>query len=327
MKRAGKKTLKMIAAVSTACFSLVTAVVSTVAWFIAANKVHQSNVNVEIDDPSDSVSDVTFHKYRGLSTDSYYCFNPTPEATMHINDRQITIDAAPGFTGITLDTYTADDRHHPLLMLLKLKKKAVSLHAYTEHPFLAEFKPTTSVTVATHGALTHVNTTNLEDGVKYFVTSDEVNGGANESTHGSTAYQWHTDSQRWELIWVDIAAQDNPLSSVIESYFFTFTFASPSAGATTSHTVNGSNPSSIAIKQSDCNDSNFASFAKFHNGSYTEFSKTVTFFQGTVSDDTVYLGIVIDYYSLALEYISSYFLGNEHVEQGLNFACDWGIGL
>ena len=110
-------------------------------------------------------------------------------------------------------------------------------------------------------------------------------------------------------------------------YFFTFSFASPSAGATTSHTIGGSNPSSIAIKQSDCNDSNFSSFAKFNNGSYTEFSKTVTFFQGEVPDDTVYLGIVIDYYSLALEYISSYFLGNEHVNEGLNFVCDWGIGL
>ena len=122
MKRAGKKTLKMIAAISVACFSLVAATTSTLAWFLAINRTNQSNANVEVDDPSDTVSEITFHKYRGLSTDKYYCFNPTPEATLTISNRVISIDADPSFTGITLDTYSAEDRHHPLLMLLKLKK-------------------------------------------------------------------------------------------------------------------------------------------------------------------------------------------------------------
>ena len=325
--KAGKKTMKIIAATAVASFSLVAAIVSTVAWFLAVNTVRQSDINIEVDDPSDTVSTITFHKYRGLSTDQYYLFNPEAEATLTIYDRTISIEADPGFTGITLDTYSAEDRHHPLLMLLKLKKKSLKLYGYTEHPFLAAFKPATSATVATYADLTYVNKSSLADGTKYLVTSDELNGGLNGSTHCSTAYQLNKSSDSWELVWVDIAANNNPLSSVVETFFFTFSFATPQAGATTTHTLNGSNPSSIAIKQSDCNDSNFASFTKFENGSYTDFSKTVTFFQGTVPDDTVYLGIVLDYYSMALEYISSYFLGNEHVNEGLNFVCDWGIGL
>ena len=327
MKRAGKKSLKIIAATAVASFSLIAAVTSTIAWFVMANKVDNSDQHVIIDDPSDSVGEITFHKYFGLSTDKYYLFNPTPEAKLIIDNKQISIDAAPGFQGITLDTYTADDRHHPLLMLLKLKKDALHLYAKTEHPFIAEFKPATDATVATHGALTHVTTTSFVGGERYFVTSDEVNGGQDGSTYRSTAYEWDAASKSWNMIWADIASKKNPLSSVIEAFFFTFSFASPADGATTSHTLNGSNPSSIAIKQSDCNDSNQSAFVQFSSGSYTHFNRLITFYEGTVPDGTVYLGIVIDYYTLALEYISSYFLGDAHISEGLNFTCDWLIGL
>ena len=118
MKRAGKKSLKIIAAMSIATFSLVAAITSTVAWFIMANKVKSSDIQVVVDDPSDSVGEISFHKYLGLSTDKYYLFNPTPEAKLIIENKQIRIDAAPGFQGITLDTYTSEDRHHPLLYLM-----------------------------------------------------------------------------------------------------------------------------------------------------------------------------------------------------------------
>ena len=327
MKRAGKKSLKIIAATAVASFSLVAAITSTVAWFLMANKVQGSNIQVVVDDPSDTVGEITFHKYFGLSTDEYYLFNPTPEAKLIIEDRQVTIDAAPDFQGITLDTYTSDDRHHPLLMLLKLKKDSLTLYAKTEHPFIAEFKPQTDATVASYGALTHVTTTSFVGGERYFVTNDEVNGGQDGSTYRSTAYEWDAATKSWNMIWVDIASKKNPLSSVIETFFFTFSFASPADGATTSHTLNGSNPSSIAIKQSDCNDSNQSAFVQFSSGSYTHFNRLITFYEGTVPDGTVYLGIVVDYYTLALEYVSSYFLGDEHVFEGLNFTCDWLIGL
>ena len=212
-------------------------------------------------------------------------------------------------------------------MLLKLKKDSLCLYAKTEHPFIAEFKPETDATVATHGDLTHVSTTDLADGTKYLVTSDEVNGGKDGTTSRSTAYEWNASTEKWNLTWVDIASTKNPLSSVIETFFFTFSFASPADGATTSHTLNGSNPSSIAIKQSDCNESNQSAFVQFSGGSYTQFNRLITFYEGTVPDGTVYLGIVVDYYTLALEYVSSYFLGDEHVSEGLNFTCDWLIGL
>lgn len=327
MKRAGKESLKIIAAISIATFSLVAAITSTIAWFLIANKVQTSNIKVVVDDPSDSVGEITFHKYFGLSTDEYYLFNPTPEAKLVIENKQIHIEADSSFTGITLDTYSADDRHHPLLMLLKLKKDAISLYAKTEHPFIAEFKPQTDNIVATHGALTHVTTTSFVGGERYLVTNDEVNGGKDGSTSRSTVYEWDAASKSWVLIWADIASKNNPLSSVIETFFFTFSFASPADGATTSHTLNGSNPNSIAVKQSDCNESNQSAFVQFSSGSYTHFNRLITFYEGTVPDGTVYLGIVIDYYTLALEYISSYFLGDAHISEGLNFTCDWLIGL
>ncbi len=326
MKRTGNKALKMIAATAVASFSLVAAIVSTVAWFMMANKVKGTDVQVVIEDPSDSVGEITFHKYRGLSTDNYYLFNPEPEATLRITNKEITIDPV-GFPGITLDTYSTDSRHHPLLMLFKLKKKGLSLYAKTEHPFLAEFKPTSYTTVATHGALTHVTTTSFVGGETYYVTNDEVNGGLDGSTYGPTAYRWDAESKTWDMIWSDIASSNNPLSSVMETYFFMFGFNTPSEGANTSHTLNGSNPNSIPIAQSSCTEANQRSFVQFANGSYSHFSKTITFFEGQVPDDTVYLGIMVDYYSLALEYISSYYLGDARVTAGLNFKCDWLIGL
>ena len=327
MKRAGNKTLKIIAATAVASFSLVAAVVSTVAWFIMANKVKGTDINVVIDDPSDSVAEITFHKYRGLSTDSYYLFNPDPEATLRIENKQIILDAPADFNGITLDTYSANDRHHPLLMLFKLKKGGLSLYARTEHPFLAEFKPSSYTTVASYGALTHVTTTNFVGGETYYVTSDEHNGGMDGSTYGATAYRWNADAKKWDMIWGDLGASKNPLSSVMETYFFMFSFASPSEGANTSHTLNGSNPNSIPIAKNDCTETNQRSFVQFVNGSFSHFSKTITFFEGQVPEDTVYLGIMVDYYSLALEYVSSYYLGDDRVSAGLNFTCDWLIGL
>ena len=327
MKRAGKKSLKIIAAMSIATFSLVAAITSTVAWFIMANKVKSSDIQVVVDDPSDSVGEISFHKYLGLSTDKYYLFNPTPEAKLIIENHNIDIDADSSFEGITLDTYTADDRHHPLLMLLKLKKDTLTLYAKTEHPFIAEFKPETDATVATHGALSHVNTTSFVGGEKYLVTSDEVNGGKDGSKYLSTAYEWNAASKTWNMIWTELASAGNPLSSVIETYFFMFSFETPAKGATTTHELNGTNPSSIAVKQSDCNESNQSSFVQFSSGSYTNFSKQITFYEGTVVEGTVYLGIIVDYYTLALEYVSSYFLGDPHVSEGMNFKCDWLIGL
>ena len=100
MKRAGKKSLKIIAAMSIATFSLVAAITSTIAWFLVANKVQTSNIKVVVDDPSDSVGEITFHKYYGLSTDKYYLFNPTPEAKLVIENKQIDSSGGTAAYGV-----------------------------------------------------------------------------------------------------------------------------------------------------------------------------------------------------------------------------------
>ena len=82
------------------------------------------------------------------------------------------------------------------------------------------------------------------------------------------------------------------------------------------------NQSCITIAESDCNDSNKHSFTNFEDEETYEYTKEINVFRGDVTGVT-YIGIIVDYDKLALEYIFSHNLGNEALNNGLEFKCDW----
>ena len=125
---------------------------------------------------------------------------------------------------------------------------------------------------------------------------------------------------------------DNPLSSIVE--FYTFTYSSDENDTT--HILNRvvndhfALPTSEFIKESDEEhgiESNWNSFAKFKtNGDYNGFGSEAVLYNGSTAGLS-YIGIVVDYYSDSLEWISSFYLGDERLEEKLTFACDWWMNL
>lgn len=122
-----------------------------------------------------------------------------------------------------------------------------------------------------------------------------------------------------------IASTDNYLSSVISFYSILF----KSSGATSIDTRKGLFTNKIAIGVDELinqgTNKNMSSFVKFDNmGEYDSFDQEITIFDDFATESN-YLAIVIDYYSVFVEYIYSHFMGNEYLDQigGLPFSCDW----
>ena len=110
----------------------------------------------------------------------------------------------------------------------------------------------------------------------------------------------------------------NPLSSVVQ--FHAIPFAKTGAGSKESRQQTYSD--CISIATSELTSSNFSSFVQIENGEYVGFNDSIIAYSGFVGESE-YVGIVIDYYAASLEYIYSFFMGNEVISDGITFACDW----
>ena len=81
--------------------------------------------------------------------------------------------------------------------------------------------------------------------------------------------------------------------------------------------------SCISLAKSEFTNSNRASFSSFTNSEdYNGFNKQINVFRGDVTGVT-YIGLVVDYNTLALEYVFSRNLGHDALNAGLQFKCDW----
>ena len=141
------------------------------------------------------------------------------------------------------------------------------------------------------------------------------------------------------MAWCDLGNADydetNPLSSAVE--FHTFTFADELEDLISAADVNvesfNSQSQSYSYSESrvDCITlakntfvtSNRNSFTSFSNaGDYNQFNKQINVFRGDVTGVT-YIGLVVNYNQLALEYVFSRNLGHDALNAGLQFKCDW----
>lgn len=122
-----------------------------------------------------------------------------------------------------------------------------------------------------------------------------------------------------------LQATGNPLSSVIESQSITFTLDPKSNGKVTGNLVDetGTTVSRtyMPIVKSQLSAKN--SFATI-NGNNVDYQKATTFFEGDITGKT-FIGVIINYNSESLNYISSWYLGNNYLLAGLGFTCDWSL--
>lgn len=175
-----------------------------------------------------------------------------------------------------------------------------------------------------------------DDGKYYRVLSDNKHGNL------SAIYQYNGSTGEFEMAWRDLGNREryenNPLSSVVQ--FHSFTLAGSIAENTTLHTVNveivnnpgeeneylsysvRSDQSCIAIPKSELTDSNKRSFTNFTSNERYNYRQEVVPFSGDVSGKS-YIGVFVNYDSLAIEYICSNNLGHDALNAGLSFICDW----
>ena len=190
-------------------------------------------------------------------------------------------------------------------------------------------------TVASYTTLP-TNLSANDDGKYYRAISDNTHGNV------SSIYQYNGSTGEFEMAWRDlgnrIKYENNPLSSVVQ--FHSFTLSGTILENTTSHTVNvetvnnpeteneylsyavRNNQQCIAVPKSELTNSNKRSFTNFTTNDRFNYRQEVIPFSGDVSGKS-YVGVFVNYDSLAIEYICSNNLGHEALNDGLSFICDW----
>ena len=351
-----KKNLKIIAATAMTIFSLFAATAGAYAWFTSRLNEAAEGDMFEVANVDTSVEEISIHTFYGTTTEAqeqnrYYGFNPVPVGYInfnnHLNPTRI------GTLSVTLENYLLEDPHHPVLLLFKVNGANQTIVGKTEYPFLSKeiVGPQTlgsNYIVANHAALL-AKQSSAVDGDIYEVTNDDYqNAIYDDSTKVKARYQYHAETDSFERVWVDLGSEDNPLSSVIQTHSFEFSFTRP-------FNVNGNtlsiNSESTALstktykhsqsdeqtqtssgiwipvrdfkERTDAN-TNLASFVTIDNEGDATFQNEATLFNGSVSGDS-YVAIVVDYYPDALVYFSSYYMGHQYLNEDVTFKCDWTI--
>ena len=168
----------------------------------------------------------------------------------------------------------------------------------------------------------------------YYRVHDDEN-----RSHVSTVYQYNHALREFEMVWCDLGnadySQTNPLSSAVEFHYFTFdeeisgmvstedVMVESFNSTTATYSYEEESLSCIAVNKSGFTDSNKSSFSNFSNAeTFVNFNKEINVFHGDITG-VKYIGIVVNYNQLALEYIFSHNLGHEALNAGLDFKCDW----
>ena len=306
-------------------FSLMVVFTGCFAWFVSIRNQAANSNTMPIVKFDTSIKKIELHKYYGESTveggKTYFGFNPEADSVININNGAAT---GGSNTPIQLGPYSLDDPNHPVLLLMEVSGGNEVLEAITEYSSVAADLPTTDYTVATHSALA----SSYNDGTKIKVTTDETRGGC------TTIYQYviptNGDDSYFDMLWIDLKAENNPLSSVVQFHSFTYE-SRPTASTHSLYTYNANwekadeptSMSCLAFDTSLFTDEKRASFTTFVNGDdFDSFDKTCPIFAGDLTGYT-YLAVVINYYPPAIEYIFSYYLGSEYLNEGITFECDW----
>ena len=362
MKKTGNKHMKIVAATMMTIFSLFACFSGAFAWFLANKNANNDSDSFEISDLGTKISQISIHDFYGTSTESgdkYYGFNAVPSAWIECADPEHP--TVIGDATIRLGSYSLDYPHHPALVLFTVGGGEETIEGVTESPYLAKDKPgnatlSSSNIVATYSALA-AKAMVATNGEIFEVTNDETQSGVytegGQQKHVKTRYQYNSTTGEFELVWVSLGEEYNPLSSIIQTHSFLFTFDSPfnkngntlndfsvntSSAAIGTHSYTNVNSSGAVINvqnqqgiwlntneflgPNDTN-TNMASFVKvIDNGGSVQFNETAEFFTGSTVGYK-YLGIVFDYYPDAVEYLFAYYIGNDFISDGLSFKCDW----
>ena len=292
---------------------------SVLAWFSTNKNVTPHSGSFSIAKVDSAVTAITVHDFYGSTQDeSEFGFNPTANHT-------ITWDEHNGSDSgeFAMGGYSLNDVHHPVMFLFAVDGSNERVTLKTDSTYLAKTAPLYSVTVASYSALS-----NYEAGTMVKVTRDETRYNC------ESIYKYN--GSEFELQWVNLMQENNPLSSIIETHYVLFEddprdntgnvitktgdlYLDDGYGGRVSQTR-----TYMPIASSSLTSSNAASFVSFNEQGEPVFKDSADLFQGSTRGYS-HLGIIIDYYVESLEYLYSFFLGHAYLNAGLGFICDWSM--
>lgn len=292
-----------------AIFSLLATFTASFAWFTAIREKTNDADNFSIRDVEGNFKAIYFHELSSKITDpdtkkvTDYIFNTNYSGKITYNWQTKTANYS-GDTSVQLDAYSPLNPQHPLLMVMELTDS---------HDCL--FDGDVTVTAKTDFA--------------GFLGARDNEGAPVYNLKGNGVYKTIEDNYFFAL------------SSVVNFYSVdTSTELYNKDGNSQNTTLKNatysisslwSRENSIAAKEEDENavvpD---CCFTTINNSDDTSSFKTnPTIYTSKAGRTVKYVSIIIDYYSDAVEYIYSTYLGNVVLESEfgytLNYICDWGL--
>lgn len=345
-----KPLLKIIAATSVTIFSLFSVCVGAFAWFATIREHNSTSDDFVVTNVITSISSIKIYQYLGESVEedgtTYFGFNPTPYGEFGVDGDQVTVTS--GNPSIELDQYSVDDPHHPCLVLFETSERSTRVVAQTLKPFLPQSKPGSdtlpaSNIVANYAAL-EAKKAGATDGEIFEVTNDEHHAAEYEEyiddhavrEYVTTRYSYNAENDDFDFIWTDLGLYNNPLSSIVQFNWFIwedipeatnkdlYLYELDAFGMKVRKRTPEST-SCIPVDRSGMDEEGDSSFISFSGDTANFEQETIIFDGGDVDSETTfnYVGVVIDYNQLALEYLFSYYIGHPFLSDGLTFKCDW----
>lgn len=287
--RKSSNMLKIVSATAVAIFSLLSVFMGTIAWFSANQLLSSSNMNAGLVQPTGMFKKLSFHRLvSNAYDDTLYNFDQVPIGSIELkNWIERTTEYVPNTDDeVELDEYTILEHRHPMLMLIELQG---------EYDIAANF----------------INVQGLTETIGF--VGDRDSG-------------------------LELQQNGNPLSSIIHFAAFGYTKAALNATKTT-YTVQEETKNVYAFAKPV--ESDFRSFVNFQvTGEENvitgiDFDKTISIYSS--SEDTnkniktntetetkvQYIPIIMDYYDTALEFIYSTYLGEDVLDEDIEYQWDW----
>lgn len=336
MKSGSKKTLKLVSATGMTLFSLVAVFAATWAWFSMITIVNGSGTVIRVDPYDGRLKHVYFHAFDDATpNDSTLSFAKTPFATYTYNwntkSMTGTIPAAnDSGEPWEMGAYEMEYRNHPMLIIFEFDKDYTSK---TVGDMLVR-----GVTTVGGDSLTQHYADSDTDHLNPLYTTGGGFLGARTST-GSPFYNIETDKvanllqsdtnpggilikQTTETVNEVTTTTDYfALSSVVT--FRNRTFSEEQYGDFLVDNTGTTLDFPTSTLESD------ESFTTIKNDSDQYlFNQHPCLFKSNGTGDIRYIALTVEYYTDAIGYIYSTYLGDKGLNQHdsvLHFACDWSL--
>ena len=308
--------LKIIAATSVTIFSLLVVFVGTFAWFqTTLNQEGHKGDDFEISVLEGRLKNIYFHKSTDVTVNqstgkpTSFTFNPAYCGKITYNWATETANYS-GDTSISLDEYTPLDHDHPLLMVFELDNAYAS--TYDGEIFISAKTSTAGFLGARDNSSIHAPVYGLTTTGVY--QTKTVGTTTNYYYALSSVANFYCTDSNSELYNKDEEENNTTLVNSVYAY-------ADLRNRDQSIAARKTDPTAVVPD---------LSFTSINNSDETSsFKQNPTIYTSKINTNVKYICVILDYYSDAVEYIYSTFLGNDTLEytfhNELNFLCDWGL--